>query len=203
VQASSAGAPSGPLRVRALGQATVELAGTALTAADWGYAKPRELLFLLITSPPRTREQLGVALWPDLSRKQLGNALHTALRELRRALGDHDWIIYAASHYSVNRDRALDCDVDTFESSLAAAGRARPASAGLPDLRRAVAAYGGDFLAGMAAGEWASVPCWARLGETARAVRHYAELTALLKDRVGVPPAAETTALYERLAGRG
>ena len=35
----------------------------------------------------------------------------------------------------------------------------------------------------------------------ARAVRHYTELTALLKDRVGVPPAAETTALYERLAG--
>ena len=86
-----------PLRVRALGRAMVELGGTALTAADWGYAKPRELLFLLITSPPLTREQLGAALWPELSGKQLGNALHTALRELRRALGDHDWIVYAAA----------------------------------------------------------------------------------------------------------
>ena len=246
--------PSGPLRVRALGQATVELGGTALTAADWGYAKPRELLFLLITSPPLTREQVRAALWPELSRQQLGNALHTALRELRRALGDQGWIVYAAGQYSVNRDRAFDCDVDTFESSLAAAGRARPASAGLPDLRRAVAAYGGDFLAGMTAGEWAGVrrdelrrrfetalvatgrlhmsagnhqaavtafrraieheplnesahrdlmTCWAQLGETARAVRHYAELTALFKEQVGVPPAAETTALAERLAGRG
>ena len=245
--------PSGPLRVRALGKATVELGGTALTAADWGYAKPRELLFLLITSPPLTREQVRAALWPELSRKQLGNALHTALRELRRALGDPDWIVYGAGQYSVNRDRAFDCDVDTFESSLAAAGRARPASAGLPDLRRAVAAYGGDFLAGMTAGDWASVrrdelcrrfetallatgrlhmaagnhqaavtafrraieheplnesahrelmTCWAQLGETARAVRHYAELTALFKEQVGVPPAAETTALAERLAGR-
>jgi DNA-binding SARP family transcriptional activator len=245
--------PSGPLRVRALGKATVELGDLALTAADWGYAKPRELLFLLITSPPLTREQLRAALWPELSRPQLGNALHTALRELRRALGANDWILYAAGHYSVNRTRQFDCDVDTFESSLAAAGRARPASAGLPDLRRAVAAYGGDFLAGMTAGEWASVrrdelrrrfetallatgrlnlaagnhqaavtafrraveheplnesahrelmTCWAELGETARAVRHYAELTALFKDQAGVPPAAETTALYERLAGR-
>jgi predicted ATPase/DNA-binding SARP family transcriptional activator len=244
--------PSGPLRVRALGGATVEVGGTALTAADWGYAKPRELLFLLITSPPLTREQLRAALWPELSGKQLGNALHTALRELRRALGAQDWVRYAAGHYSVNRDRVVDCDVDTFESSLAAAGRARPASAGLPDLRRAVAAYGGDFLAGMTAGEWASarrdelrrrfetallaagrlhvaagrhqaavtafrraieheplnesahrelMSCWAALGETARAVRHYADLTALLNDRVGVPPAAETTALYERLGG--
>ena len=246
--------PSGPLRVRALGKATVELGDTALTAADWGYAKPRELLFLLITSPPLTREQLRAALWPELSRQQLGNALHTALRELRRALGSQDWVLYAAGHYSVNRARPFDCDVDTFESSLAAAGRARPTSAGLPDLRRAVAAYGGDFLAGMTAGEWAGVrrdelrrrfetavlatgrlhlaegnhqaavtafrraieheplnesahrelmTCWAQLGETARAVRHYSELTALFKDRVGVPPAAETTALYERLAGRG
>jgi two-component SAPR family response regulator len=240
--------------VRALGRAMVELGGTALTAADWGYAKPRELLFLLITSPPLTREQLGAALWPELSARQLGNALHTALRELRRALGDHDWIVYAAGHYSVNRGRAFDCDVDEFESSLAAAGRARPASAGLPDLRRAIAAYGGDFLAGMSTGEWASVRrdelrrrfetallaagrlhmaagnyqaavtvfrraveheplnesahrdlmiCWDQLGETARAVRHYADLAALLRDQVGVPPAAETTALAERLAGRG
>jgi predicted ATPase/DNA-binding SARP family transcriptional activator len=254
VQARPAGRPSGPLRVRALGRATVEFGGTALTAADWGYAKPRELLFLLITSPPQTRDQLGAALWPELSRQQLGNALHTALRELRRALGDHAWIVYRAGYYSVNRDRAFDCDVDTFESSLAAAGRARPASAGLPDLRRAVAAYGGDFLAGMSAGEWAGgrrdelrrrfetallatgrlhmaagnhqaavtafrraieheplnesahrelMTCWAQLGETARAVRHYAELAALLKEQVGVPPAAETTALAERLAGGG
>ena len=42
---------------------------------------------------------------------------------------------------------------------------------------------------------------WASLGETARAVRHYAELAALLRERAGVRPAAETTALYERLAG--
>jgi DNA-binding SARP family transcriptional activator len=253
-QAPPAGRPSGPLRVRALGRATVELGGTALTAADWGYAKPRELLFLLITSPPLTRDQLGAALWPELSGRQLGNALHTALRELRRALGDPDWIVYAAGHYSVNRDRAFDCDVDEFESSLAAAGRARPASTGLPDLRRAIAAYGGDFLAGMSTGEWAHVrrdelrrrfetallaagrlhmaagrhqaavavfrraveheplnesahrdlmTCWDALGETARAVRHYADLIALLKEQVGVPPAAETTALAERLAGRG
>jgi two-component SAPR family response regulator len=244
--------PAGPLRVRALGRATVELGGIALTAADWGYAKPRELLFLLITSPPQTRDQLGAALWPDLPRQKLGNALHTALRELRRALGDHAWVVYAAGHYTVNRERPFDCDVDTFESSLATAGRARPASAGLPDLRRAVAAYGGDFLAGMTAGAWAStrrdelrrrfetallatgrlhmtagnhqaavtafrraieheplnesahrelMTCWAELGETARAVRHYTELAALLKERVGVPPASETTALAERLAG--
>jgi DNA-binding SARP family transcriptional activator len=44
--------------------------------------------------------------------------------------------------------------------------------------------------------------CWAHLGETARAVRHHEELVELLQEQVGVPPAAETTALYQRLAGR-
>jgi hypothetical protein len=39
-------------------------------------------------SPPMTRDQIDSSLWPDLSGRQLGNALHTALRELRWALGD-------------------------------------------------------------------------------------------------------------------
>jgi DNA-binding SARP family transcriptional activator len=41
--------------------------------------------------------------------------------------------------------------------------------------------------------------CWARLGETARAIQHYEKLAGTLRDQVGVPPAAETTALYRRL----
>jgi predicted ATPase/DNA-binding SARP family transcriptional activator len=252
-QAAPAGRTSAPLTVRALGAAVVEVGGVELTAADWGYAKPRELLFLLSTSPPLTREQLGAALWPELSRQQLGNALHTALRELRRALGDPEWVRYSGGRYSFNRARQYGCDVDTFEAALAAANRARPPAAALPDLQRAIAAYGGDFLAGMTAGEWAHgrrdelrrrfetalfasgrlqaaagryqaavtafrraieheplnesahrelMACWEQLGETARAVKHYEELAALLKDQVGVPPATETTALYERLTGQ-
>src|SRR5262249_56435310 len=45
--------PAGePLRLRLLGQATAHLAGRLLTAADCGYAKPRELLCLFASSPP-------------------------------------------------------------------------------------------------------------------------------------------------------
>ena len=250
--------PDSLLSVRALGTASVRLGEVELTAADWSYAKPRELLFLLVTSPPRTREQLGTALWPELSRQQLGNALHTALRELRRALGDPEWVVYSGGKYSFNRTRPHECDVDAFESALTAASRPRPAAgeAGggpLPHLQRAVAVYRGDFLAGVAVGEWAHarreelrrrfesallavgrlhagagrlqaavtafrraieheplnesahrelMTCWDGLGETARAVRHYGELEALLADQVGVRPAPETIALHERLKGR-
>jgi len=238
------------LRIRALGAAVVEFDDAALTAADWGYAKPRELMFLLASSPPMTKDQIAAALWPDLSRQQLGNALHTALRELRRALGDPGWVVYSNGHYRFDRSRPHECDVTAFEDALVAARRARPSDAALPDLQRAIAVYGGDFLDGMPAGEWALVrrdelrrafesallatgrlqtaagrhqaaaavfrravaheplnetahrefmSSWARLGETARAVRHYEELTELLRDQVGVPPAAETTALYRKL----
>ncbi|MGH3398267.1 MAG: tetratricopeptide repeat protein, partial [Streptosporangiaceae bacterium] len=143
------------LRIRALGAATVHRGDTLVTVADFGYAKPRELLFLLVSSPPLTREQLGAALWPDQSRQQLGNALHTALRGVRRALGDPGCVVYVDGRYAVDRSRPLDCDVDTFEQSLAAARRAQPAAAALPDLQRAIAAYGGDFLTDMTAGDWA------------------------------------------------
>ena len=252
-QEAGTAATSGMLRIRALGAATVHRGDAAVTAADWGYAKPRELLFLLVSSPPRTRDQLGAALWPDLSHQQLGNALHTALRGLRRALGDPGWVVYSDGRYRFNTAPEHESDIETFEQALAAARGARPAAAALPHLQRAVAVYGGDFLAGMAAGEWAQarrdelarsfesallatgrlhaaagryqpaaaafrraitheplnetahrelMNCWVRLGETARAVRHYGELVELLQEQVGVPPAAETTALYRRLAGR-
>jgi two-component SAPR family response regulator len=240
--------------VRVLGGAVVEFGDAALTAADWGYAKPRELMFLLVSSPPMTKDQIAAALWPDLSRQQLGNALHTALRELRRAVGDPGWVVYANGHYRFDRVRQHECDVTEFEDALLAARRARPAEAALPHLQRAVGVYGGDFLDGMSAGEWALVRrdelrrafesallatgrlqtaagrhqaavtvfrravaheplnetahrelmnSWARLGETARAVRHYEELTELLRGQVGVPPAPETTALYRRLTSGG
>jgi predicted ATPase/two-component SAPR family response regulator len=241
---------AGPLNIKALGGAVVEFGTHALTAADWGYAKPRELMFLLASSPPLTKDQIAGALWPDLSRQQLGNALHTALRELRRALGDPGWVVYANGHYRFDRSREHQCDVVEFEDALIAARRARPAEAALPELQNAIGVYGGDFLDGMPVGEWALVRrdelrrsfesallatgrmqmaagkhqaaaamfrravaheplnetahrelmnCWARLGETARAVRHYEELTTLLREQVGVPPAPETTALYRRL----
>ena len=252
VPSAGPAAAGGMVRIRALGAAAVHRGDTPVTAADWGYAKPRELLFLIATSRPMTRGQLGTALWPDLPPQRLGNALHTALRGVRRALGDPDWVIYADGRYSFNSEREHECDVATFEQALAAARRAKPAEAALPELQRAIAAYGGEFLAGMPCGEWAEtrrdelarsfesalvatgrlqlaaawlqaaaaafrravsheplnetahrelMSCWARMGETARAVRHYGELAEMLRAQVGVPPAAETTALFRKLAG--
>ena len=147
--------PGGVLRIRALGAATVHRGDVPVTAADWGYAKPRELLFLLATSPPMTKQQVGAALWPDQSPERLANALHTALRGLRRAVGDPAFVMFSDGRYRFNTALPHECDVTEFEQALAAARRARPAAAALPDLQRALAAYGGEFLAGLPAGDWA------------------------------------------------
>jgi DNA-binding SARP family transcriptional activator len=158
--ADQAGPPTAPadgvLRLRLLGQATVHLAGRLLTPADWGYAKPRELLCLFASSPPLAREQIAIALWPELAESQLRNALHSALRQLRRTLGDGGWIGFTDGRYALDESRPLDCDLRDFEQALAAARAAQPPAAALPHLRRAIAAYGGDFLAGSAAGDWAA-----------------------------------------------
>ena len=242
------------LRIRALGEATVSRGDVPVTAADWGYAKPRELLFLLATSPPMTRDQLGAALWPDQPAHQLGNSLHTALRGLRRALGGSDWVLYSDRRYSFTTSREYDCDVATFELALAAARKARDGEAALRDLQRALAgglrwrfpgragrgrmgtgppgraapqlrvraARGRRCTPRPAATQGAAaafrraiaheplnetahrelMDAWASLGETARAIQHYSELVELLADQVGVPPSAETTALYQRLLGQ-
>ena len=163
---AAAGRPetASPLRIRALGGASVHRGDVLVTAADWGYAKPRELLFLLATSAPLTKQQVGAALWPEQSPDQLANALHTALRGLRRAVGDPAWVLYSDGRYRFNTALPHECDVTEFEQGLAAARRARPAAAALPHLEQAIAAYGGEFLDGLAAGDWAQT----RRGELAR-----------------------------------
>ena len=238
------------LRLRLLGESTVYLAGRPLTTAEWGYAKPRELLYLFASSPPLSREQIGLALWPELAGSQLRNALHSALRQLRRTLGDGGWVGFTNGRYALDESRPLDCDLREFELALAEARAARPPAAALGHLQRAIAAYGGDFLADSTPGDWATtrraglrrayeralgaagrllvadgrVPeaadvyrlaiahepldeaahralmeCWAASGQTARALRHYSELTELLQAQLGSAPAAQTTALYEHL----
>lgn len=96
------------LRIRALGAATVHRGDVPVTAADWGYAKPRELLFLLATSPPLTREQLGAPRRDGARHPALQRTSRTAARAGRRAAcsGDHG-AVPAPAERAVARARRL------------------------------------------------------------------------------------------------
>jgi tetratricopeptide (TPR) repeat protein/IS1 family transposase len=74
------------LRLYALGPAIVYRGETALTPSDWTYAKVKELLFYLLCHRSRTKEQIGLALWPDASPTQLRGNLHNTLYHLRHVL---------------------------------------------------------------------------------------------------------------------
>jgi DNA-binding SARP family transcriptional activator len=150
------------LRILALGPTRVTVGENVRTAADWTYAKSKELLFYLLTRPPTTKAQIGLALWPDSSASQLRRNFHSALHHLRRALGRADWIVFDDGAYRFNRDLSYWCDVHIFEDRLNQARRIE--MAGSPQSARARAIqlldeatqlWHGDFLEDLDAGEWA------------------------------------------------
>ena len=149
------GTPGPPiLRVSAFASGRVQLGDRVVTAADWTYAKPRELLFYLLDHPDQTKDQVGRALWPDTPPEKLRGSFHVALHHLRRVLGDAGWVRYADRRYALNRERAIWYDVAVFEDALAVARQAAgdPARE-IAALERAVAAYGGDYLDALG-GDW-------------------------------------------------
>lgn len=184
-----------------------------LRPEDWTYGKPRELLYLLAGSAPRTKEQFGVALWPGLPAGELRSAFHTALHQLRQALGGRGWVVYADGHYAFDRSRDYWYDVEAFESELLAARQAASPPAALPHLERALAVYTGDFLADMNAGEWVE----SRRAELRRAVesallgagrllvaeKRYREAVDVYLRAVAGPPAGGRASGADALLGAG
>src|SRR3712207_9253016 len=80
---------------------------------------PRSTLFpytTLFRSPPRTREQIGLALWPEASPSRLRRSVHDALHRLRRALGRPEWVLHDHGRYSFNRSlRGYYFDVEDLD----------------------------------------------------------------------------------------
>ena len=142
------------LRLRALGPGRVFSSEQALTT--WPYARVKELLFYLASYPARTKAQIGLALWPEASLKQLRNSLGITLYHLRRTLGDSHWIVFEDEVYRFNRTLDYWFDVEVFEANLAQANRVQTQT---PDraitlLQAAVDLYQGDFVEDLLEGDW-------------------------------------------------
>ena len=146
------------LHIFALGRARVEKEGLPLESQDW-IQKPRELLYFLLSHPEgRTKEQVGLALWPEASTSRLRSSFHDALYRLRRSLGGKEWVSFEKGRYRFGRSLPYSYDVEAFEKDIA---EARRLSVEAPErailhLQAAAALYGGDFLEDLAVeGEWA------------------------------------------------
>jgi DNA-binding SARP family transcriptional activator len=174
----AAGAPPA-LAVHLLGPLTVARAGVPLAAGELPAGKATELLLYLVLHPEgRTKEQVGLALWPDASAGQLRGSFHVMLHHLRRALGGGDrdaarpWIAFADGRYRLERvlpppggaagaegAAALDCDVDALADAaerlrLAELRREAVDEAELERLAAALARRRGELGEGVAAGDW-------------------------------------------------
>jgi DNA-binding SARP family transcriptional activator len=153
------------LSIYALGPVQVFRGEQLLT--DWAYLDSAELLFFLLqrtrkpkrqpgTAPLRTedlygktREQIGLELWPDAAPAQLSSKLKSRLYDLRRVLGDGEWILFDNGLYKFNFTRPYWFDVESFEEQTAEGERLQalsPAQA-IACLQTAVQLYRGDFLA--------------------------------------------------------
>ncbi len=144
------------LRIYALGQVHVQRGSQEIAASNWRYAKARELFFYLLCTPPRTREQIGLDLWPDASAAQLRGNLKVTLYHLRHALGRPNCILFENDQYNFNRDMDYWFDMEAFRSGLGEARRleTREPEQALEVLERTIRLYRGDFLAGWKEGEW-------------------------------------------------
>jgi len=144
------------LRIFGLGHARVEKDGVPIDSPDW-IQKSRELLYFLLSHPPRTKEQIGLALWPEASTAQLRSSFHDTVYRLRRALGGKEWVAFEKRRYAFDRSLSYSYDVEAFEENLAEARRiqAEAPDQAIRHLQEAVSLYGGDFLEDFAESEWA------------------------------------------------
>jgi predicted ATPase/DNA-binding SARP family transcriptional activator len=231
--ASSDRASSARLRVLALGPLQVFVDGQLVESTAWGSARPRELLVYLLVHPEgRTKEQVGLAFWPDASPAQLRNSFHVTLHRLRKALGGSDLVTLAHERYRVDPAVLEEFDVAVFESDVAEARRAlkRQDESASARLEQALARFRGDFLDGEPVGDWhlehrdrtqriyvdALMELGARLVKEERFARaadayrrvlardelHEEALLALMKCHAGVGERSQALRAYRRFAER-
>jgi predicted ATPase/DNA-binding SARP family transcriptional activator len=187
------------LRVLALGPLQVFSGSTLIDSSAWGSARPRELLVYLMLHPEgRTKEQVGLAFWPEASAAQLRNSFHVTLHRLRKALGNSDWITLTNDRYQVDPNVIAEFDVAIFEKEVAEARRLlkRQSEGAVAALERALDRFRGDLLDGEPAGDW-------HIEHRDRLQRIYAEalmeLAARLATEERYAKAADT---YRRLLAR-
>ena len=227
------GADRPRLRVLALGPLQVFVGGKLVESTAWGSARPRELLVYLLMHPDgRTKEQAGLAFWPDASTAQLRNSFHVTLHRLRKALGNPDWISLANERYRVEPDVIEEFDVTEFDRGVAAARRAlkRQQEGAAAELETALARFRGDLLDGEPVGDWhlehrdrlqrLYVDSLMELGERliaeerharaaeayrrvlARDELHEEALLALMRCHAGLGERSQALRLYRRFADR-
>jgi len=150
----SIGSSPDELKFRALGSIEVTRNETRLLDGS-GHTKCVELLAYLLCHPDgRTRDQVGVAFWPDASTAQVKNNFHVLLYKLRKALGRSDLVVATNEGYKINPEVRVWFDAEVFERQTLAALRELGSAGTSANLEAALGLYRGAFLERIAGGDW-------------------------------------------------
>ena len=182
------------LRVLALGPLIVEVRGHQVEPDRWTYAKPRELLCLLLLEPNGlTRDRLCEALWPEASRSRAKNSFHVTLHHLRKTLDHPDWIVLEGERYRLSPDIRTELDLEVFETRARALLEPDTAPPSADRVRAVLRLYRGQFLDDEVVGRWADEP-------RDRARRWFIRLNLALGESLQPERPEEAAEIYQRLA---
>jgi LuxR family maltose regulon positive regulatory protein len=124
-----------------------------LILSDWQTREARDLFFFLLHSPPMTKEQIALELWPDISPARLKMRFKINIHRIRRTLGQ-DTIIFEGEHYQFNRAINYSWDREKFDEIFQLVQRDIPPAKKKTFLEQVVEIASGPYLADIDA-NWA------------------------------------------------
>jgi two-component SAPR family response regulator len=136
--------PLPSLRAYGFGMGRVERDGVPIPSSEWPTTTARNLFFYLLGHSPRSRDQIGLDLWPDLRPSRLSGTFHNTKYRMQKALGVNP-VEYEGGLYHLRDDLEIWYDVDEFERLLERADESHWAKA-VHYVRRAIDLYTADFL---------------------------------------------------------
>ncbi len=153
----------GSLAVRMLGAFELTIDGQRVT--DWRGQRTQSLMQFLTAHRHRSvlRDELIVAVWPDVDEDNGRHRLHQAVYELRRILHsidpDRSPIVCIEGGYRVDHEVPIWVDVEEFDDLVLAASRcfaAQRSDEAIDAGQRALNLYRGDFLGQATCADWAT-----------------------------------------------
>ncbi|MFT3892074.1 MAG: tetratricopeptide repeat protein [Anaerolineales bacterium] len=155
--ASSIQVPSASLAIRAFGNPEVTINGQVIAMSEWRTQSVRDLFFyFLYRQDAVTKEQIGLALWPEIKDAQMLKArFKNEIYRLRRAVG-REIIVFDDEYYRFNHEMDYEYDVEAFESHILRVRKAMDQNSRIEHLQKAVDLVQGPYLNDMDA-EWAAM----------------------------------------------
>ena len=135
------------IEAHALGETRVLVDSHPISEAEWRSNRAKEMFFyLLCCGTGQTKEQITLALWPDLSPAKATSNLHINLYRARRAIFPGIFML-EQGHYKLNPDVNIWFDVAEFERLLSQAEKLPHGSkTRVANLEQAVELYRGPFM---------------------------------------------------------